>query len=58
MEGKLKVIAAKEPHVFYVSVEGRGVPDFRIKSDTEEEARDYLLSEVYNALDGREDIEG
>lgn len=58
MEVKLGVFEDEEPHVFYVSVEGRGVPDFRIKADTEEEARDYLLSEVYNALDGLEDIEG
>ena len=37
MEGKLKVIAAKEPHVFHVSVEGNGVPDFRIKAEKNEE---------------------
>ena len=57
MEGKLKVISAKEPHVFHVSVEGNGVPDFRIKAENEEKALKCLLSEVYYALDGREDVE-
>ncbi len=57
MEGKLKIIAGDKPNVFYVSVEGKGVPDYRIKAENEKEALACLLSDVYYALDGREGVD-
>lgn len=56
MELKLEVYKTGKPHVFHVVVGDKGVPDYTIYAEDENEAAALLAEDVYDLLDHREDV--
>lgn len=56
MELKLEICKTGKPHVFHVAVGDKGVPDYTIYAEDENEAAAILADDVYALLDHREDV--